>query len=258
MIEAYSNSFFASEPIQNGTPFLCRMDKALLYRAFHNIRFHNYDPSNQLEEFIFKTGFLKTLHPAFAQNYNVFCQALADLNKEMKPFLAANEYFYIAYIEPKKTSETPLTDSLPDTLPVTVNFDKTKVIGTAKNIRVDEKGVVLADLEITDDKAWSALTASVAYTVSASANGETIHKFHSVSLVSNNDPNARSNWAAGSLSDMDRTPILTSKQRILLGRKSPLKIATLFVGQIEPGKPQICYKTNQPCPYNCSGLCKDA
>ena len=28
-----------------------------------------------------------------------------------------------------------------------------------------------------------------------------------------------------------------------------------FIAQIQP---QICYKTNEPCKYNCSGLCKES
>lgn len=40
------------------------------------------------------------------------------------------------------------------------------------------------------------------------------------------------------------------------GEKVKIKVAT--GEEMKPSKQQICYKTNEPCPYNCKGLCRDS
>jgi len=43
----------------------------------------------------------------------------------------------------------------------------------------------------------------------------------------------------------------------LLAENEQLRLSNV-VGQSEQLPPQICYKTNEPCKHNCSGLCKES
>jgi hypothetical protein len=64
----------------------------------------------------------------------------------------------------------------------------------------------------------------------------------------------------------DKSEILVSVQgetaKTVIGLKDLNEALILFgvVGQSEQLKPkeQICYKSNNPCKYDCSGLCKES
>lgn len=61
--------------------------------------------------------------------------------------------------------------------------------------------------------------------------------------------------------DEDQTPLSKwhDKQDLLDAVRKALRIHDV-VGRSEQLKPepQICYKSNEPCKYNCSGLCKES
>jgi hypothetical protein len=61
--------------------------------------------------------------------------------------------------------------------------------------------------------------------------------------------------------DDDQTPLSNwhDKQDLLDAVRKALRIHDV-VGRSEQLKPepQICYKSNEPCKYNCSGLCKES